>query len=198
MHSKSLLAFLLITMIILDHVNFVKPGWSWRRRRRRHCPPVPRLAGAGWANYFDGVVNFECPRGKSISKIQSVYSCPHKDRAWTYKCKRNPALKMHCDWFSANEWDGAMSFQCPYNGFIAGVYSRHSNRAEDRLFKFKCCLGRRHRVYICHTSAHVNNHRSFMNFKVPNGYYLRGAISHHSNAQEDRMWRFVYCKIHRR
>ena len=38
-----------------------------------------------------------------------------------------------------NPMDGNLDFTCPDNTVIVGVYSRHSNKAEDRQFKFRYC-----------------------------------------------------------
>ncbi|GFR89025.1 hemagglutinin/amebocyte aggregation factor [Elysia marginata] len=39
----------------------------------------------------------------------------------------------------ANDYDELLEFQCPNEGIITGMESTHSNRREDRIFKFKCC-----------------------------------------------------------
>ena len=40
------------------------------------------------------------------------------------------------DW--ANNWDGVLNWSCPTGQALVGMYSEHSNRKEDRRFKFKC------------------------------------------------------------
>lgn len=41
------------------------------------------------------------------------------------------------DWI--NEWDGEMNARCNSNEILVGLYSVHSNKKEDRIFKLRCC-----------------------------------------------------------
>jgi len=47
----------------------------------------------------------------------------------------------------------------------------------------------------CQITGYVNNWDAYMNYVVPNGYVMSGAFSHHDNGKEDRLWKFIVCKL---
>ena len=75
--------------------------------------------------------------GKSIRRIHSIHRNCIEDRIWAFSCESNSAAQV-CSWTGfVNSHDDLLSFKCPNNGFISGIYSVHSNRHEDRrLFGF--------------------------------------------------------------
>lgn len=46
---------------------------------------------------------------------------------------RNYLRHTGCSWKMANQFDKPMSYSCPTNKYLAGVYSRHDNKKEDRV-----------------------------------------------------------------
>ena len=47
-------------------------------------------------------------------------------------------FKIHLSGY-VNNFDQLVEYQCPNEGIPTGVDSVHSNRNEDRRFKFRCC-----------------------------------------------------------
>ncbi|XP_028409523.1 hemagglutinin/amebocyte aggregation factor-like [Dendronephthya gigantea] len=142
---------------------------------------------------FDASWTHSCPSGQSISHISSVHSNRHEDRSWTWRCRNSPVIQSSCSWSGyVNLMDEIMLYQCS-NGVIAGVESYHSNRHEDRRFKFECCETDCYNRTQCSWTPFVNDWDDFLSYDVPTNYYLVGAFSIHSNSKEDRRWRFLVC-----
>lgn len=46
----------------------------------------------------------------------------------------------NCDFTEyLNNFDGVLNFTCPSGTAVAGIFSEHHGRFEDRRFKLKCC-----------------------------------------------------------
>ena len=104
--------------------------------------------GAQNPNNYDGDVNFECGAGEYINEITSVHDNKREDRQWTFKCRQGLVSSDvdDCKWSQeVNELDKPMNWECSsimdpgVIGIIVGARSYHSNRAEDRRWKYKCC-----------------------------------------------------------
>ncbi|XP_020896084.1 hemagglutinin/amebocyte aggregation factor [Exaiptasia diaphana] len=195
---KKFVVGLLLMVIIVD---MFCPSEAWlRRRRRRRTQRCNILAKHnGWDNHFDGDLKFKCPAGEAIRNFQSTYLGCAKDRAFGFHCSSNKYTKKmgSCSWSSyANSWDQPLVYTCPNHGVLAGVESVHHNHYEDRRFKFYCCHSRLYHANFCKTSGYVNDWRSNMNFWAPWNRFIVGAISFHTNSQEDRRWRFKYCQVY--
>merc|ERR1712055_1277947 len=90
-----------------------------------------------------------------------------------------------------NGWDDPLHFECPLTGYpIIRIRSYHSNRAEDRRFKFYCQKNRVPYPGSYRWFMHVNRFDQRVDFRCPNGGFLTGASSYHSNRHEDRVWSF--------
>eukprot|EP00483_Globobulimina_turgida_P010854 UN10875 len=75
-------------------------------------------------------------------KAYSYHDNGKEDRRWTFTCGiLSSAHKLvNCGWTGyLNEWDAALNFDCPSNGVIRSIWSRHDNGREDRLWRFECC-----------------------------------------------------------
>ncbi|XP_028412097.1 hemagglutinin/amebocyte aggregation factor-like [Dendronephthya gigantea] len=133
---------------------------------------------------FDKTWTFTCPHGQSINHISSVHSNRHEDRSWTFRCRYSSKIAATCYWTGwVNAYDQELIYQCP-NGVIAGVYSKHSNKREDRRFKFRCCRTKKNCQRDCSWTAHVNNWDGYMNYNIPLTKFLVGAQSLHDNGKE--------------
>ena len=89
---------------------------------------------------------------------------PFRDRLFTFQCGRlvTKYKLVSCGWTGyLNNWDGILDFDCPNDGVIRsyvpvsyaltcfmctlfictylGIWSRHDNYRQDRLWKFECC-----------------------------------------------------------
>ncbi|XP_074639527.1 hemagglutinin/amebocyte aggregation factor-like [Acropora palmata] len=197
----SKLALLLLLVVALEIFLFAgSDAYRRRRRRKRPCskyrPPYPR-----WVNHWRQSFNIRCRTSYSISVWQSRHSNCWEDRIHHFQCKYGPFRykNYHCSTTHfANDYDQPLAFRCPHNGVIAGVGSTYSARRRDRRFFFRCC----HRYgYIAHTCKYTAIQNSWdkpLRYVVPYGYYLVGALSHHHNRKEDRVWKFQICTYNRK
>ncbi|KAK3790556.1 hypothetical protein RRG08_060603 [Elysia crispata] len=157
------------------------------------------LLGDGVDSYdtdWDEPFLFTCPYGKVLTRLYSVHSNRREDRRWDFTCSSPPAgaNPTSCYWTGyVNYWDEPLSFQCSSNHIIAGVNSYHSNRREDRRFKFKCCSDSGYTTRSCYLTGYINAWDSTLDYTVPSGKVLTGAYSVHSNRREDRRWKFHIC-----
>ncbi|XP_028513653.1 hemagglutinin/amebocyte aggregation factor isoform X2 [Exaiptasia diaphana] len=186
---------LLLMVIIVDMFCPSEAWWLGRRRcnlkmKRRH----------GWKNDFDGHLKFKCSAGQALRQVQSTYRSCAKDRVFKFGCSYNWNTKRMtiCNWSHhwINDWDQPFSFTCPHHGILAGIESYHHNSYEDRRYKFYCCHSYWHHAHFCKTSGYVNNWRTYINFRAPRNRFIVGAISFHRDSQEDRLWKFQYCKVY--
>lgn len=174
--------FLALLVMHISMIDYVTAGCNSNRP-----------GGVQWANKWDGRAYFDCGTGKSVTRVRSVHQNCQEDRIWSYSCHTNAAAK-YCFWTPVlNSYDGVLNFNCPHDGFIAGMDSWHSNRQEDRQFKFKCCHNHDYRWVNCRYSLETT-YDSPINYLMPHGYYLAGAYSTHSNRHEDRRWKFWSCR----
>ncbi|XP_046335123.2 hemagglutinin/amebocyte aggregation factor-like [Haliotis rufescens] len=147
-----------------------------------------------YVNDFDKRFNYECPSGKSIASWKSYNSVYHGDRRYKFTCQNTPGLG-YCQWHNyVNRFDQPISFRC-YNGVITGVGSYHNSYYEDRRFSFNCCSLYRKRLVRCGWTGFVNNWNKDLNFRMPEGHFLKGVSSIHNNRYEDRRWKFETCAI---
>jgi len=74
---------------------------------------------------------------------QSTHSNSKEDREWIFKCgllDRSEYGLANCGYTGyLNNWDGVLDFDCPSNGVVRSIWSKHSNSKEDRLWRFECC-----------------------------------------------------------
>ncbi|KAM4613100.1 uncharacterized protein ACJ7VT_011284 isoform 2-T2 [Polymixia lowei] len=149
---------------------------------------------AGWDNNWDRVLHRTCPRNQVLSRISSYHSNSKEDRRWSISCKTLSNTR-NCYWSGFVNWfDRGINFACRTNYVVAGVYSYHSNRHEDRRWQLYCCTAPRFVTFECQETPEVNYWDEYFNWYVPGANYMTGFRSHHSNKKEDRRWRFKYCR----
>ncbi|GFR61580.1 hemagglutinin/amebocyte aggregation factor [Elysia marginata] len=148
-------------------------------------------------NDFDGELNFECPANEVFYSIYSVHDNNYEDRRWRFTCRQAPAgaTPGRCSWTGdyVNTWDEPVSYVCPRNWVLAGVHSYHSNDAEDRRWKFKCCKDSNYLTYSCDLTSYRNNWDEELRYIVPNGKVIAGWFSVHDNDKEDRRLKLLEC-----
>ncbi|GFN99551.1 hemagglutinin/amebocyte aggregation factor [Plakobranchus ocellatus] len=153
-------------------------------------------ANGGYHTDWDQPFLYACHQGEILKSLYSVHNNHKEDRRWKFSCGAAPggASPQTCYWTGyENYWDEPMSFQCPSDYVLAGLQSYHSNKREDRRFRFKCCKDSGFRTYSCGMTSYINDWDKVLDYKVPNGHVLTGVSSYHSNHREDRRYKFMIC-----
>jgi len=158
---------------------------------------------ADWYNNWDGDLKYECPNDQWWYSMKSIYHTGHRDRRFVMECgKRKDANQGSRQWSNwVNNWDNPMHFSCATNEAISGMQSKHSNRREDRRWKFQC--SRVKSPYIITPLAWsdwVNDWRQWASegrgCSIQAGNAIKAVYSEHKNNQEDRRWQFQCGAIH--
>ncbi|XP_078597959.1 dermatopontin-like [Branchiostoma floridae x Branchiostoma japonicum] len=107
-------------------------------------PGLPRFDEefwSGWINDFDGVMNFQCPFDAIITGLRSEHNNGREDRRWNVKCSRKRGMQTYNCVLSpyANSLDGDMNYSVSSGYYLRGLHSFHSNKHEDRRYKFNVC-----------------------------------------------------------
>eukprot|EP01084_Bolivina_argentea_P062101 113555_1 len=71
-----------------------------------------------------------------------THSDSTEDRIWTFKCGiiHSSYKIVNCGYSGyLNNYDGVLNYNCPQNGVVRSIWSKHSNSKEDRLWSFECC-----------------------------------------------------------
>ena len=126
--------------------------------------------------------------GEAIYSVQSVKcsSCK-EDPRWMWQCKTIvPGLAMsHCYWGNFQNQDKPFLFRCPVNYVLSGVHSVHSNKKEDRSWRFYCCIASGYCTNECYWSSFINNwDGGDMKYGAPYPWFLTGAQSYYSNIKK--------------
>ncbi|RUS82288.1 hypothetical protein EGW08_009966 [Elysia chlorotica] len=151
---------------------------------------------AAFVNGYDQPLLYACHGGQVLKSVYSEHSNGAEDRRWRFSCGPAPngASPGACHWTDyVNNWDEPISFMCPANYAIAGIQSYHSNGAEDRRMKFKCCTHSGFKTYSCSLTAYLNGWDRPLDYTVPGGQVLAGWASVHSNGAEDRRHKMLVC-----
>ncbi|XP_070205490.1 hemagglutinin/amebocyte aggregation factor-like [Littorina saxatilis] len=117
------------------------------RRFRMSCRSLPVSGGTttcAWTsslNSWNAVVDYQCPGGGYVGGMTSYHNNHHEDRRYRlYCCNLSGHYTTGCYTTGyVNNYDETYHFSVPYNRVLAGMKSYHSNRNEDRRFKFIIC-----------------------------------------------------------
>ena len=138
-------------------------------------------------NVLDSYHNFVCPYGQSISRVWGWHDNRREDRIYCYSCQNSGATgsrKSHCYTTGyVNSYDYPVAVQCRPNYYFAGVKSVHYNKAEDRLFDFRCCKSYGKCTKECNLVGPVNGFDGGMDYNL-HGKVIIGAFSWHDNHSE--------------
>lgn len=149
-----------------------------------------------WNNDWRGRMFFQCPAGSSLISLASLFRDCQNDRIWKFGCGYNEAVKEHCHWTPgyANDAREGINYNCPNNGFLAGIASTYVDG--DRRFKFKCCNDERFDHADCHMSHLLNAPGQQIDYKVDRDkrFYVVGVTSFFVPEKKDRRWQIDYCK----
>lgn len=161
-----------------------------------------------WENNWDEPVHYTCPGGRVLCGEVSYHWDKVEDRRHLFRCcsvktDGGNLARSNCSWSGqVNELDGLVNYQCPNNTVMAGHFSYHHNKTEDRTYDFRCCeLGsgnQRVRLRNCEmypVGAWANNWDQPVNFTCPSGKVKVGENSIHNDHYEDRLYRFKCCSV---
>ncbi|RUS80537.1 hypothetical protein EGW08_011677 [Elysia chlorotica] len=95
-----------------------------------------------------------------------------------------------------NDWDEPLLFACHSGQVLNGVHSVHSNRAEDRRWRFTCgsAPSGATPTQDCHWTDYMNGWDEPVSFMCPADHVIVGVQSYHDNHREDRRTKFKCCK----
>ncbi|XP_057295799.1 hemagglutinin/amebocyte aggregation factor-like [Hydractinia symbiolongicarpus] len=149
-----------------------------------------------WVNDFDKPFTFSCRPGKMIGSLYSVHSNLHEDRRWKIGCWRNtpvasrwwsPAINFHREYFV---------FVCPFQSALSGMAGVHSNKFEDRRFRFHCTQRKFKRTRRCWWSSYLNRFDGVFRFVTPRGTYISGVKAQYSRFHKDRRFAIRSCRLY--
>ncbi|KNC67905.1 dermatopontin-like protein [Pseudoalteromonas ardens] len=159
---------------------------------------------AGYLNDFDAVLSYTCPNNMFIKSVSSYHDNGREDRRFNIECGKYTTTsgarlyRKSLSWTGyVNSYDQAFNYTCPAGKFLVGMYSVHSNRHEDRVFKFACAAMAESSASGFALSAETCSTVGPTNFDQPwylgsNGA-LVGMSSRHSNSHEDRETSVSFC-----
>ncbi|RUS79343.1 hypothetical protein EGW08_012897, partial [Elysia chlorotica] len=103
------------------------------------APAWTLLGGCEWsgfANDYDGFLEYQCPKESVITGIESIHSNPKEDRIFKFKCCEPfggpPGMFTHGCLYTdfVNDYDETFSFAVPDGMVLRGVSSIHDNSKE--------------------------------------------------------------------
>ncbi|BFZ19530.1 hypothetical protein BsWGS_22570 [Bradybaena similaris] len=151
-----------------------------------------------WMTEYDQHFQIQCPDQQVIKTLVSQHDNHHEDRVWNMLCAAPPnEVKLgECEWSGyINNFDELFEFQCPEDRVIAGIEAIHDNYYEDRKFSFKCCAPQGAVAHSCAFTPYVNDYDQMFNYRVPDGFVIKGIDSQNNNYYEDRIFKFEICKL---
>jgi len=129
-------------------------------------------------------------KDKIITGMFSAHHNRHEDRRWRFIYGSAPGV--HCfrqRWTSyKNSYDGNLDFKCGSNQALSGIWSKHDNGREDRIWRFQCCILKPYLLHEERLTSYINSWDGGLNFHCGANQVLVGLKSHHSNRREDRLW----------
>ena len=139
-----------------------------------------------YQNRYDGHLSASCYGSSGMYRISSVYSRKHKDRVWNWECRHIGGGFPNCHkaYNYVNDFDQPMFFMCGKDQYIGGVESYHSNKREDRRWKFTCCSIPSHSTKSCRLTGFVNHFQANFNFVAGANEVITGVFSYHHNGHE--------------
>jgi len=146
-----------------------------------------------------------CQPGEKVSKIYSKHSNKKEDRQWTLTCsviEPEFMVPARSDWYEVTKetvydkpikWDGE-----PEDKFLVGMSSKHSNKKEDRQFKFFTVRSDNWYLTDCKKHKNLNDWDEKLEYTLGDDEVFAGLESYHSNKKEDRLWTLKVCKLRKK
>ncbi|KAL2094704.1 hypothetical protein ACEWY4_009423 [Coilia grayii] len=102
---------------------------------------APTCHKTNYVNNFDEVVDFTCPTNNVISGVYSYHDNYYEDRRWAFLCCAASNFCLgSCMWTNyVNDFHEVMTWYVPTGQYLAGTYSYHDNKKEDRRWKYLTC-----------------------------------------------------------
>jgi len=149
-----------------------------------------------WVNNWDGEFTWG-DDSKVFVGMYSVHDNHKEDRRFKFYQSAHGSSATGCYWTGETGWDAEWTLAANQGSAITGLWSRHDNHKEDRIFKLRFCQ-------IVSTAAasaaptqsapvwtgFVNSYDQEVNWVGGNGYVMTGIHSKHHNSYEDRLWDF--------
>jgi len=151
--------------------------------------------GASGTNHWDAAYKFDCPANQAITKMTSSHSNHREDRKWHFTCNAivnsgGHATLSNDRWGGFNGWDGTQNQACGTNEVMTGIWSDHSNGAEDRRYRIKCSRINRATIKPFQWSQWANGWDGNLDYTCQRGMAMTAMYSVHSNGAEDRRFKF--------
>jgi len=157
-------------------------GWLRMTHHRWH----------GWLNNMDGNINWQTHGHTFVSGLRSFHHNGYEDRRFSPLLTNVGSTQAHKHWSGwVNNMDAYFHYDCPTNYAVTGFISYHSNRHEDRRWRFQCA--RFHHLGVRRLGWPGWQTGWDATFHIGCGANPAvGFSSTHNNGREDRIWR-VRC-----
>jgi len=140
-----------------------------------------------YMNKLDGKLSFT---SGVITGMVSEHNNKKEDRRWKFYHSVPVGFKcVKKGWSDGNAYDGKLNFKCGRNQALSGIWSKHDNHHEDRIWKFQCCALKGRTLIKERLTSDLNGWDAKISFKCGSMEVLIGLESRHSNKREDRIWR---------
>ena len=155
------------------------------------CYPVSSqnyMTSDGYNNDYDEDLSFSCGSYRALNSIESRYDDIKKDRQYKLGCHQfqmDDNYPWICFLSPETEYDKPFIYTCGKNRVMGGIYSKHSNSEEDRIWKFQCCFpyGSSNVTKSCQATDYINNFTEYFSFSLDDEVFT-GAHSYHDNSSE--------------
>lgn len=169
-----------------------------RRYSRRRTQPSEdpafseQLEETTWSSWsqYDQEAKLNCPRGQGISALESKHNNWKEDRVWRFQCRVVNGLSTSGSWSSSTKFKGTWNNRG--TNLVTGIESIHSNKVEDRTFKFRMASQGSVRVSDCN-DLETTRWDSHWTRSCPAGKFLTGAYSWFSRFNRDRRFTWRCC-----
>jgi len=167
-----------------------------------------------------------CQRGQKVSKISSKHSNKKEDRQWTLTCSTiEPEFMVpaRSDWYEVTggtkfwifphsvketeynkpiKWDGKPEDKFldrkPEDKFLVGMSSIHSDKKEDRKFKFFTVRSDNWYLTDCKKYKNINDWDEKLEYTLGDDEVFAGLESVYSYKKKDRVWTIKVCKLRKK
>merc|ERR1712185_59311 len=152
----------------------------------------------GWINGWNGNMNWQASGHTFVSGLHSTHSNRREDRLFKPLLTNIGTTQAHKHWSGwVNNWDAYFHYDCPTNYALSGFISYHSNRKEDRRWRFQCA--RFHHLTVSRGGWPGWQTGWDATWSIGCGHApVVGLSSTHSNRKEDRLWRVRCGRFHNR
>jgi len=174
-----------------------KLGFTCAARPNLHRPDLSRRTC--FTNRYDENHSCKCQKGAKIRQIESRHSNAKEDRKWWLVCEMFPGIENtvseHVEYNAFSRYREKISMSCAKNGYLTGMESHHSDKQEDREFKFFCAKSSSIKVYNCKEWRSLNDLDQHMNLVLASDEIISELESEYHSSHRDRKWRVKTCQV---